>query len=369
MSNTTAKADDGGAGAAALSKLIATLTHELKTPLHSILSLADVLDSEIDGQLSDEQKRQVSMIKRNGGLLLEMITELLQYSSMSYRSHFLQREAVKLRELVEEQLEILQTVAVQKRISLDISLESVAETFVSDTVFLRQIVSNLVGNAVQYSPEGSTVSVYGSMGSKGEFKLDIVDSGEGIALHKQEEVFSELNRGKRSSAGGENVGLGLAIVKASVEGLNGSLEVKSEQGRGTMFRLVLPAAEPDIRTDSVLIIGADAASTTVIERCLAGEKFRCLDAAEFEDAKHIVHDADPCAIICDLELARKLGPKQLAALKARSSGRDRGVVVLAGFDSQKERAEAKSLGGSDFVAKPFDVDELLAKVLKHRIKA
>lgn len=365
MSDSIAKGEDNGAGAAALSKLIATLTHELKTPLHSILSLADVLDSEIDGKLSEEQKRQVAMIKRNGGLLLEMITELLQYSSMSYRSHFLQKEQVNLRSLVEEQLEVLQSVAVQKQITLEKNLSAVTETFVSDRVFLRQIVSNLVGNAVQYSPEGSSVSIFGSMSAEGDFVLDIVDSGEGIALHKQEEVFSELNRGRRSDSGGENVGLGLAIVKASVEGLGGQLEVKSEQGRGTMFRLVLPEAGPS-SVPVVLLIESEPASVTVLERCLSADNYECCAAQNEQQAEQTVQERDPCAIICELSLGESFGAAQLKKLAARGAGGSRGLIILAGFDSPQERARAKQLGADEFVAKPFDVEELLARVQRYR---
>lgn len=364
VSKTSANNEESAAAAPALSKLIATLTHELKTPLHSILSLADVLSTEIDGPLSAEQKRQVEMIRRNGRLLLEMITELLQYSSMSYRAQFLLREKVNLKQLVEEQLEILRSVAVQRRITLQAETDKISSDFVSDRTFLRQIVSNLVGNAVQYSPEGGTVSVYGAMNRSGDFELDIVDSGEGIPLHKQQEVFGALARGTDSPGRGENVGLGLAIVKASLEGLGGALEVKSEPGRGTLFRLRLPSAMQADRREAVVVYETEQAARTAIEQCLQGGGLESISASSLEELASLTAERDACAVVCSLALLPK--GADLTQLRNRPDGGVRSIIVLAALDSPQERAAAKAAGASDFIAKPFDVDDFLARVLRSR---
>ncbi|MCB0359847.1 MAG: hypothetical protein KDD44_09430, partial [Bdellovibrionales bacterium] len=268
-------ADEEVRDASAVSKLLATLTHELKTPLHSILSIADVLASEIDGPLVPEQQRQVAVIRRNSELLLEMITELLSYSSISYRSQFLKSESLDLERFIDDVVQPLQAVALQKRVRLAVDLQKLPARFLSDPVFLRQILSNLLTNAIKYSPEESEVSLYVTMEPSGMLLIEIVDSGEGIPLQDQGLIFDELFQVKRR--GGQqrdSVGLGLALVKASIEGLGGSLEVKSEQGGGSLFRLRIPPGSTEQGTPSVAVIDSDQTIRDSVAACLTSEGFR-----------------------------------------------------------------------------------------------
>ena len=346
----------------ALSKLLATLTHELKTPLNSILSLTEVLSSEIDGTLGSEQKRQVEMIRNNGEQLLEMITELLSYSSISYRAHFLHNQSFKLEPFLETTLEGLRSVAAQKRVTLDVNLQDIPEDFILDKTYLRQIVNNLVSNAIKFSPEGSTVSFDASVRS-GMLEVLVVDQGHGIPFMKLHHIFDELYQVSDENKA-DSVGLGLALVRASIEGLGGELEVKSEDGRGTLFRLCIPEAEQSQAKGRAVVIDSDKTIHTTLKACLAKERYEVQCFVSLTDAISFMENTVPNVVFADSELVSGAPADLRESMKGLSVENRIPIFLMTVEESDHLKSLQSSILAYDILLKPFGVEELISKLQK-----
>lgn len=337
-----------------LSALLAQLTHELKTPLHSILSLATVLASEIDGALGDEQRKQVEMIRRNGEQLLELITELLSFSSIGARAHRFSLESFKLRALLEEIGAAIRVVARQKGIACQFDFSGASEEFISDRFLIRQVVTNLLQNAVKYSPEGGTVWCFAANDpNRRTLRLQVVDTGEGISPALQPAVFEGFVQGRGARSG---VGLGLALVEASLRQLGGSIELRSEAGRGSLFEVLIPEAPEASATPEILVADADADTRATLRAVLKAAGYSVVEAGSEEEVVQGLNAGSARLALIDIALLSE-ALRSALAIDNRPP-----LIVSAAFDGQGERSFVKSWGADDFIAKPFDIDDLLRRI-------
>ena len=329
--------------AGAFSLLLANLTHELKTPLHSILSLANVMLSEIDGDLSLEQRKQVEMMKSNGEQLLELITELLNFSTVSFRSGRLSIEEFDVHALCSDIAAMLAPVAQQKGMTFVSDLEKLKAQFASDAFLVRQIVNNLLSNAIKYSPAKGEVTFYAETRADGSVCLQIADSGIGISPELHAEVFAELEQGRpKGEVTLKGVGLGLALVKASVEQLGGTIELRSEEGHGALFTVQIPRGNPSKETRTVVVVDADRNIQASVEASLHTRGFRCVS---LENPSHDqIEELAPSLLLIDFEGARTKGGDFLQHVK----GSGIPIVISSPIDGPDIRKQCSELGANRF---------------------
>ncbi|MEL7070371.1 MAG: HAMP domain-containing sensor histidine kinase [Cyanobacteria bacterium J06581_3] len=231
------------------------LAHELKNPLHAIISFSSILlrkkQKELaaaSSQASDQANeiKQIERIFENGQRMSALITNMLEASRQEYQNLSLNVEVVEVAQLIDRVVESLEAEARKKNISLTRERSLTLSNISTDSLRLQQIIVNLVSNAIRYTDEG-TVTVRCYIVDDSHWAIAVRDTGRGIGPTQQEEIFAPYVRvGSTASHVPESTGLGLTIVSKLVDLLQGKIELVSELGKGSTFTVTLPV---DYATD------------------------------------------------------------------------------------------------------------------------
>jgi len=217
--------------------LLAIVAHDLRNPLHIIMSAA----AKIPPSPPDEKGRNyVEFIQRSAREMNRLVGDLLDVSNMESGNFAVQRAPVDLRAVLEEARDSFGMSAQERNIALDCDIDAEVRSVSADRDRLLQIIGNLLGNAFKYTPEGGRVSLR-ACEREGYAEIIIRDSGPGIAPENLPHIFDRFWRGDRATRAG--AGLGLAICKGIVEAHNGLIWVESTVGVGTTFHVRIPCAE------------------------------------------------------------------------------------------------------------------------------
>lgn len=221
----------------AKSRFLATVSHEVRTPLNGVLGMADLLR---DTPLSQEQQTYVSAIRASGESLLSLIDEILDFSRIEAGKAELAQGPLDPQDLAEGVVELLAPRAQGKDIEIAISIDpGTPRAVLGDAARLRQILINLAGNAVKFTERGGVHLAVS--GEANELIFEVVDTGPGIRPERLDAIFEEFEQAEGGGlSSGEGTGLGLAISRRLAEQMGGTLVVASEPGRGSVFTLRLP---------------------------------------------------------------------------------------------------------------------------------
>lgn len=219
------------------SQLVAVISHELRSPLTTVLGALELL-REDEAALGPDRAGLVRMIERNARRVLRLVDDLLVTARAEAGGLAIARRPVRLTDVVAESVEAMRRRAEAAEIALHVALDDIAVE--GDPERLGQVVDNLLGNAVKFTPAGGSVSV--RLERRGETaRLVVSDTGPGIPRHEQARVFERFYRAEAARDGPEGTGLGLAIAKALVEAHGGIISLESEPGAGATFVVELPA--------------------------------------------------------------------------------------------------------------------------------
>lgn len=239
----------------AKSRFLAVMSHELRTPLNSILGFAQLL--QLNGELGKKEQRHVQNIRTGGEHLLRLIDDVLDLTKVSSGGLEMAVSDVELRWPLQEAVDVLQPIAARKRIALALEADPALRARV-DRLRLQQIVVNLLSNAVKFTPEGGWVVVRASRGQGETMIVDIVDSGIGIERKDLTRIFDEFVQVDGGvSRGQDGAGLGLPLCRRLLELMGGRIEVDSQLGAGSVFRVIVPTgASPvtELQTPSYALL-------------------------------------------------------------------------------------------------------------------
>ena len=226
-------------------QFLSTMSHELRTPLNAVLGFSDLLADERYGSLNERQRRYVSHIYTGGTHLLKLITDILDLSKIEAGRMEIVREDVSIASVFAEVLSSLQPLAEKKSQTLLQQVEPNLYVRADGTRF-KQILMNLIGNAIKFTPEGGQIKLVARQVG-GQVRLEVRDDGPGIAPEEQQRIFEAFYRLAQTGSATEGTGLGLAITVRLVELHGGKLEIESKPGEGTCFHFSLPllAIAPD----------------------------------------------------------------------------------------------------------------------------
>ncbi len=227
-------------------EFISSVSHELRTPLTSIKGYVDLLLLGAAGQMNDGQLSFLGVVKNNANRLMDLINDILEIGRIDSERIQLIFEQVKIGSVFSDVLQTLQVQIDRKQMTVLIDVAKDVPEITADVRRLTQVVLNLASNAVKYTFPDGRVTLRSFLNPAGLLQVEVEDTGVGIAPEDQKNLFRRFQRFDnplRDEAGG--TGLGLSIAKSLVELHGGQMWVESEQGRGSVFRFVIPVTQPE----------------------------------------------------------------------------------------------------------------------------
>jgi PAS domain S-box-containing protein len=363
----------------AKSEFLSRMSHELRTPMNSILGFAQLMSM---GELDQKQKKGVSRIMQSGKHLLDLINEVLDLSRIEAGKLTLSLEPILLSALVAESLDIVQSLADAKAIKLIHENESSEELFAkADRQKLKQVLLNLINNAVKYNRDAGTVKVSYER-KQDKIRISIADTGIGIAEHDLPKLFNPFQRIGHEISEIEGTGLGLTVAKKLTEAMNGIMGVESEKGVGSTFWIEFPRADSQaasykqsheiksvIKTPSevagtLLYIEDNVSNIELVEQILTEfrREIRLISEMYGKKALQLANEYKPDLILLDLDLPDIHGSEVLKLLQQDKNTKSIPVVVLSADAMSHQIDKLLKSGAKNYLTKPIDVKEFLSVV-------
>jgi signal transduction histidine kinase len=327
----------------AKSRFLASVSHELRTPMNAILGFTDALIAGVDGPLNEEQTKSLGWVQRGGRDLLGLINEILDLSKIEAGKLTVEAAPFDPRELVEAVVAQHRSLASQKGIGLTWEDVGAPAEVVLDQQRVRQILVNLIGNALKFTQQGSVVVEAGGADDR-ELHIAVRDTGPGIAQDQHEAIFEEFRQAEGSSGG---IGLGLAISRRLARVMSGDITVESEPGTGSVFRLRMPldcrvapmsagaAESAEVRDGErvLLSVDDDPSVAPLLQKMLASHGYRVVAATSPRAAVSEARDLRPSAILLDVLMPEHSGHDVLRDLKADPATKEIPVLVISVVDA------------------------------------
>jgi PAS domain S-box-containing protein len=372
--------DDAVKANKAKSVFLANMSHEIRTPMNSVIGFADLLDSQISDPV---QHGYVESIKSSSRTLLRIINDILDLSKIEAGRMDLQPEPTDLRALYHELENVFLIQAHQKNIGFRIEIsKNIPPLIIIDEIRLRQILLNLIGNAIKFTEEGY-VSLSCNYLKQGKLEIIVEDTGIGIPADAREQIFDSFRQQDeqdRRKYGG--TGLGLSITKRLVELMNGTISLKSELNRGSMFTVrftnitpvlkgkIKKTAHPEqyIFEPALLLLVDDLPSNrSLVRGFIKDTKLEVIEAADGQEAIQMAMQYRPDLILMDIRMPVMDGYESAAFIKKNKSLSDIPVIALTASVSIDKNDLARNTIFDGIIFKPITSAELqgeLAKYLK-----
>lgn len=383
----------------AKSEFLANMSHELRTPLNAILGFTQVMSR--DSSLSTEQQQHLDIISHSGEHLLELINDILEMSKIEAGRVTLNKNSFDLQRLLDNLKEMLQLKALSKGLQLIVDYAPDVPQYVqTDERKLREILINLLGNAIKFTQAGSVtlrVSVVSSHGllvsSKKQQTTDnrqltihfeVEDTGAGIALEEVDKLFTAFGQTEAGRKSLEGTGLGLAISQKFVQLMGGDITVSSTLGKGTTFafdiqleltkateiktpqesRKVMGLApnQPNYR---ILVVEDQPANRLLLVKLLTSVGFEVHEATNGQEAVALWSRHSPHLIFMDMRMPVLNGYEATKRIKSYLKGQATVIVALTASALEEDRIVILSAGCDDFMRKPFREEVLLEKIAQH----
>ncbi len=370
----------------AKSMFLANMSHEIRTPLNAIIGFAQILTRE--PKLPAECREQVEIIMRSGEHLLGLINDILEISKIEADRITVAAASFDLHSLLRDVEAMFRVRTNAKGIGLRlIGTNGVPRRIVSDVSKIRQVLINLIGNAVKFTQAGQ-VLIRVTVENDGERKLlrfEVEDTGPGISGADRDKIFESFVQGEGMTSIKGGTGLGLTISRRYAKLMGGDLTlVWTELGKGSLFRCemafdvpgdepmmvairpdVTRARMPDGRPPRVLVVDDEAINRRLLVRVLDMLGCEIREAANGEEAVIEFQAWPPDLVFMDIRMPRMDGIRATQLIHQHAAGRPCPVIALtaSAFDSDKDRILAGGLAG--YIRKPFKLEDLLATIKRH----
>jgi PAS domain S-box-containing protein len=374
---------------AAKSEFISRMSHELRTPMNSILGFAQLLGM---GELNPSDKKGVNQILKSGKHLLELINEVLDIAKIEAGRMTVSQEPVDIFGVILEAIDIVHPLAVENSIVIKLKSKTNKKLFVAaDHQRLKQILLNLLNNAVKYNKHGGSVTVEclfqkppsridkRNNEKRNVIRINIVDTGKGIAEEFIDKLFKPFARIGAEQTQIEGTGLGLAISKKLVEAMGGRVGVESKIDIGTTFWIELPQTEgqknryerinkaalteivPVNKSGIILYIEDNLSNIQLVEQILETHRksIKLIANMYGKNAVQCAIDYKPDLILLDLDLPDIHGSEVINLLQAESKTVEIPVIILSADAMTNQIKQLLEAGAQNYLVKPINVEEFL----------
>lgn len=354
------------------SHFISNMSHEFRTPLNSIMTLAQLMLDGVDGKLAPEHEKQAGFIRKAAQSLSELVNDLLDLAKIEAGKTSIHPTDFRVEELFSTLRGLMRPLAAHNQnVKLVFDPVDGCPVLHSDEGKVSQILRNFISNALKFTARGE-VRVAAAPGPDQTITFTVTDTGLGIAPQDQARIFEEYAQVEGPHQQGiKGTGLGLPLSKRLAQLLGGFVALQSAPGRGSTFSLTIPCTyrgpaevvalpeisrEVDPRRTPVLVVEDSYETIFVYEKFLKGSPFQVLPARNLDEARQMLRRTRPAAIVLDIMVSSEYVWSFLAELKASEETRDIPVLVVTIVDNEPK---ALALGAADFCIKPVERKWLL----------
>jgi len=385
-------------------EFLANTSHELRTPLNGIIGIAESLIDGATGELSQQTNFNLTMIVSSGRRLSSLVNDLLDFSKLRHQNLDLQLKAVDLHAITDLVITLSQPLVGKKNLQLINSVSADLPLVQADENRLQQILHNLVGNAIKFTPAGQVEVLAEAVDLEGEqkfLKVIVSDTGIGISEDKFERIFESFEQAEGTTSreyGG--TGLGLAITKQLVELHGGRISVSSRVHEGSIFSFTLPIStgikseiisKPSMRLEpenkvnqplkpeieltksinidnknsniSVLIVDDEPINLQVLVNILSLHHYAITQASHGEEALALIQAGyKPDIILLDVMMPKMTGYQVTQKIRERFPTTEVPIILLTAKTQVEDIVIGLNVGANDYLTKPFSKDELLARI-------
>lgn len=367
----------------AKSEFLSRMSHELRTPMNSILGFAQLLEM---GELNPGQKKGVNHILKSGKHLLDLINEILDISRIESGRLSLTIEPVQVGSVIHEMMDIIKPQASQRNIRVYIADSPENERFVrSDRQRLKQILLNLLNNAIKYNHDAGSVQINTTMRPNNLLRISVKDTGIGIQAEFIPKLFTPFERIGADKTNTEGTGLGLSVVKKIIEVMEGNYGVESTLGQGSTFWIELPVMDcpagefmhagdlsrgnPDQleKKGLILYIEDNLSNIELVEHILRSKRegITLLTNSQGSNTAMLAQRHRPDLILLDLNLPDMHGSEVLEELQGNAATSSIPVIVISADAMPQQIDRLLANGAKDYLTKPLDIQEFLQRIDKY----
>ncbi len=338
-------------------------SHELKTPLTSTREFICILLEGMAGDLNDTQLEYLQVAKDSCDQLNKLINDLLDTAKLETAKLKISTRMISIEHLVNQALATMYPIAKKKEITLNHSFQSGLPELLIDDIRVMQVLTNVLGNALKFTPTGGTIGL--SMSEKdGQWvEISIKDSGPGIPQDQIDSIFDRLNQGESEQTNiGEGLGLGLFISREIVRLHGGTITAESEDGKGTTITFTLPYPHLSNRVNRpyLLIIDDEESIRSLLQTAMSTAGFRIKTACDGTEALDVIHDETPDLLIVDLMMPVMDGPTLLR--EVRNAIGTIPTIVLTGFPKSDLVNQAMVGTSLTLIDKPCELEFLIETI-------
>lgn len=365
------------------SQFLANMSHEIRTPLNIIMGYTEILAKDLE---EDNYKRYIKSIRSAGESLLDQVNDILDMSKIEAGMIEINYEFIDLAALLENITAIFADKVEEKGLDFHLKMDNLPPLIRMDEVRFRQIMINLLDNAVKFTKSGHiSIAVYcrpADQKAEENIKLRIIvqDSGIGITEEKQEEIFKAFSQENAESTrefGG--TGLGLSITKRLISMMDGQISLQSTAGKGSVFKVEFASLEYKSGNDqssleskkadskkyankNILVVDDEKANRGLLKEHLKRKGIQSIEAANGREAYQLCRDHKPDLVIMDLKMPVMDGYQALEKIKADKNTAEIPVVALTAAATEEEQKNANKAGFDDFLCKPLLEKDLLKMI-------
>jgi signal transduction histidine kinase/DNA-binding response OmpR family regulator len=363
----------------AKSEFLSSMSHELRSPLNAILGFAQLMDSDSPAP-TPTQKESIAQILQAGWHLLKLINEILDLAKIESGQVPLSREPVSLAEVMLECQGMIEPQAQQRDIHMTFPRFDIPCFVLADRTRLKQVIINLISNAIKYNIKQGTVEVKCAESTPGRIRVSIRDTGTGLSPEQMAKLFQAFNRLGQEAGGEEGTGIGLVVAKQLVELMEGEIGVESTVGVGSVFWFeLISVAEPHIsigggdiaastqphvprgaRLHTLLYVEDNPANLKLVEKIIARHPdMHLLTAVSGNSGIEIARASQPDVILMDINLPDINGFEALKILRSDPATANIPVIALSANAMPLDIERGLKAGFFHYITKPIKVNEFM----------